>query len=94
MPYFSVLVEGSGFKIPGASGESPVVGFVVSRVVRAREASAASALALSSAVTEWSSGRFAHFNVSPAVAASEVNRIGFLSGIFSKPQGYTFHPAK
>jgi hypothetical protein len=32
MPYFTVLVEGSGFKIPGTSGELPVVGFAVSRV--------------------------------------------------------------
>ena len=40
MPYFSVLVEGSGFKIPSSSGQPPVTGFAVSRVVRAREASA------------------------------------------------------
>ena len=93
MPYFSVLVEGSGFNIPGTFGEPPIVGFAVSRVVRARGASAASELVLSSVIAEWSSGRFSHFKVTPVVATSEVNRVGLLSGIFSKPQGYIFHPA-
>jgi len=92
MPYFSVLVEGSGFKIPSSSGQPLVTGFAVSRVVRAREASAASALALSVVAAEWNSGHLSRFKVTPAITASDVNRMTLLSGLFSRPAGYVFYP--
>ena len=91
MPYFKVLVEGSGFQIPGPSGEPSIVGFFVSRIVRANQTTEASALALRNVLAEWSAGYCSHYNVSPNVTVSEVKRVGFLSGVLAKQTGYSFH---
>jgi hypothetical protein len=92
MPYFRVLLEGSGINIPVGAGRAK--GFFVTRFVRAASAAQACTLAAGAAVAEWSNGRLRSHGATPHIVVSQVERVGFLTGFFARQQGYAFHPGK
>ena len=63
MPYFSVLVHGTGVQLPSFEGEGPpIVGFYATRVVTARDTNGAFVLASRFIRDEWSVGAYAAAN--------------------------------
>jgi hypothetical protein len=92
MPYFRVLLEGSGINIPVGAGRAK--GFFVTRFVRAASAAQAGTLAADVAAAEWSNGRLRTHGATPRIVVSQVERVGFLTGIFALQQGYAFHPSE
>ena len=92
MAYFRVLIEGSGFELLGTTEQTPIRGFLVSRIVRARTAVEAGDLGLARISDEWSTGKYSSHGVSPVVSVSEAQSIGLLSALFSRRPGYVFHP--
>jgi hypothetical protein len=94
MPYFSVLVHGTGVEVPSFEGEGPpIVGFYANRVVTARDANEAFVLVSNGIRNEWSVGKYARANrgAVPTVHLDEAFEISFLSRWFRRPRGYTFY---
>jgi hypothetical protein len=88
--YFRVLVQGEGIDVPVADGRGK--GFLVNRFVRAESQTEAGVVALAHVEREWREGRQSIFNVVPHLSVSEIERVGLLSGLFARQQGYIFHP--
>lgn len=99
MPLFNVLVTGRGILLApdGGSGE-PVIGFVTTRTVRAKDETAAEVAARESARSEWApNGDYyaANSGEMPAITVNEVWRIGLIEGLFGpKRYGYTFYTSE
>lgn len=92
MAYFRVLIEGSGFELLGTTEQTPIRGFFVARIIRARSAAEASRLGLTRIGSEWSTGKYSSHGIFPVVSVSEAQPISFLAAFFSRQPGYTFHP--
>ena len=94
MPHFDVLLHGKGISVPAIDGSGdPMLGFLTSRAVTAKDAQAAGQVAISLVASEWAQGPHASSNrgVSPVVIAEEVTEIGWLKRLLSRRRGYAFY---
>jgi hypothetical protein len=92
MPYFKIMLSGDGISIPLEGGGDPIIGFFTTRVVRAEATEAAVTKAKKLVISEWKEGAYAAANMAnvPSLNTETAVRVGYLTGIFSKPKGYTF----
>ena len=95
MPYFQVLLAGSGLSYAFEDEEDAVVGFFTTRIVRAKTLADAQHLAKELVLTEWrAGGKYAVCNRGgvPSLVVEESFPIGFLRGIFGRSRmGYAFY---
>jgi hypothetical protein len=94
VPHFVVLLHGKGISVPAIDGSGdPMLGFLTSRAVTAKDAQAASQAAITLVAREWARGPHASANrgVSPVVIAEEVTEIGWLKRLLSRRRGYAFY---
>ena len=93
MSYFKVVLSGTGIKVP--SVPEPIIGFYTTRCVKASDAELAIEIAKKSILEEWKDGEYKDSNIGqlPNLEAEEVQKIGFLSRMFSQNpnRGYTFY---
>lgn len=95
MPRFRVVIEGSGFEVPGdfaGAASQTVRGFFVARVVTAADRKQAGERVLAIVADEWRKGIFASLGARPALRISEVRPATFLEWLRPKRTGYAFHP--
>jgi hypothetical protein len=95
MPYFRVILSGSGISYPFVDAPDPVIGFFTTRDVRARNLEHAHSVAKELVLSEWRpGGTYATDNAGavPSLAVENSFSIGLLKGIFGrKPAGYSFY---
>ena len=94
MPYFRVLLHGTGIVVPLADGDgAPIEGFYTTRAVTAADADAAVRLASDLIRAEWTTGSYAPANrgAVPTLSPDKVFEVSFFSRWFNRPGGYTFY---
>ncbi|MFC3717309.1 hypothetical protein ACFONC_14250 [Luteimonas soli] len=93
MPYFKVILAGSGINL--IFEDVPVAGFFTTRLVRADSLASAEHLAKELVLCEWrSGGAYAKDNQGsvPTLAVEQSFSAGWFAGTFGrKPFGYTFY---
>lgn len=96
MPFFSVLLEGTGLGCSSSNEELPVAGFFTTRVVWARSRDEAERRATEEVVQEWSVEPYvSHPGAkSLSLAVSECDEVGFMRGLVNRPSGFTFFAAE
>ena len=96
MPFFRVMLHGTGIEVPSVEGdEPPIVGFYTSRDVTASDEGVAVRAAADLVKAEWVSGDYADANRGsvPELAPEGVTRIGLFARWLSRTRGYTFYAA-
>jgi hypothetical protein len=94
MPYFRVLLHGTGILLPSVEGHgAPIEGFYATRAVTAVNADAAVRLASDLIRAEWTAGSYAPANQGavPTLSAEQVFEVGFIDRWCNRPKGYTFY---
>ena len=95
MPYFRVILSGSGISYPFVDGPDPVIGFFTTRDVKAPDLERAGHVAKELVLSEWrAGGAYAADNrgAIPSLAIENCFPIGLLTGILGrKPSGYSFY---
>jgi len=95
MPYFKVILSGSGIEYPFEDASAPVIGFFTTRVVRASNRGHAQLLAKNLVLSDWQAGGIyaaANRGRVPSLAVEKCFPIGRFAGIFGrKPGGYSFY---
>jgi hypothetical protein len=94
MPYFRVLLHGTGILVPPADGAgAPIEGFYTTRAVTAADADAAIRLASALIRAEWTTGSYAPANrgAVPTLSPDQVFEVSFFSRWFNRLGGYTFY---
>jgi hypothetical protein len=94
VPYFRVMLHGTGIEVPSAEGdEPPIVGFYTSRDVTASNEDAAVRAAADLVKAEWASGDYADANRGsvPELVPEGMTRIGLYDRWLSRTRGYTFY---
>jgi hypothetical protein len=96
VPYFKVLVNGRGLRLPGAEGGPEIRGFFTTRVVRASSSNEATERAIEAVREKWSTESFAEANRGqvPVLQAEEVHSSSFLESLRIPGKGYTFYTAE
>ena len=94
MPFFRVVLHGTGIQIPDPDGEAPSIGFYVTRSVRAESADAAGRLASDMVLRDWRSS-YAPFNEAgpPVLTVDSVYASSLLKHLrFKNKGGHAFYP--
>jgi len=83
VPYFKVLVNGRGLRIPRTEGEPEIRGFFTTRVVRASSSNEAAEKAVDAVRERWNTESFAQANRGqvPVLLADEVHSSSFLGPV-------------
>ena len=100
MPYFSVMLEGQGIKIPTSSPDGteegpPAAGFYATRMVHAGSEAEAAEKVKAAVIREWSKPGWVQANKGglPKLTVEKVTRLRFFSWLFAKPRrGHVFYP--
>lgn len=94
MPYFKIMLSGSGISYPFVDGSDPVTGFFTTHVVQAPDLEQAQVAALERVLSEWQpGGRYAAGNAGalPTLVREECWSLPCLRGLFGRKHGgYTF----
>jgi hypothetical protein len=96
MPFFRVMVHGSGIALFTATeeGAKPATGFYITRVVRAASGSIAGDKAVARVLAEWrgaADGLVETENLPPTVEIESVAPARFLDWIRARDTGYAFY---
>ena len=95
MPFFRVILHGTGIRIPDSEGDAPSVGFYVTRSVRAESAEAAGRRACEMVFRDWTSESYAPFNEGepPLLTVDSVYGSSLLEHLrFKNKGGHAFYP--
>ena len=96
MPFFRVMLSGTGISIPSEDGSAPVVGFYTTRDVYASNVEQATTKATDLVLKHWlPGGSYATVNQGavPTITLDKSWRVTLLFGLFGrKPYGYVFYP--
>lgn len=97
MPYFSVLIEGSGIDVPIADPDTAAAGFFASRVVFAENAAQAGRRAVEVIAADWEPqtdhGRV-NRGARPTLVVDSTRALSWWRGFLRRNRrGYTFFPA-
>jgi hypothetical protein len=92
MSFFSVLIEGNGLSFGSSVEEPDIAGFFTTRVVWAKTPEQAGHKAIELVLQEW---RTEPYVSQPGaknltLIVSECHPVGFVSGLFNRPSGFTF----
>ena len=79
MPYFRVLIHGTGIRFAMEGSHKPLIGFYTSRAVRAATTEQAIERAKASVLAVWKTQEYVRANAGtlPKLDATEVERISF-----------------
>jgi hypothetical protein len=96
MPFFRVVLSGSGISYPFEDeSEQPVIGFFTSLVVKAPDLAGAHRLAKDLILAQWCEGgsyATANRGAPPSIVIENSFPIGLFQGIFGRKRaGYTFY---
>jgi hypothetical protein len=95
MPFFKVMLAGTGISLRCEGAGDPAIGFYTTRVVKARDPEQAQLVAKELVLSEWQTGgEYAAANSGslPLLTANSVFSVGFLRGVFGRrPAGYSFY---
>ena len=96
MPYYRVMLNGTGIHISGQGGAPDIVGFYTTRLVRASSEAEAQRHACANVLSQWSTGDYALSNrgEAPTLSTEWVKRTSFLDLFFFKATGHTFYGAE
>ena len=96
MPFFRVIIQGTGIHIPDPDGEEPSKGFYVTRSVRAESAEAAGRRACEMVCRDWTSERYVSFNEGepPILTVDSIYASNLLEHLrFKNKGGHAFYAA-
>ena len=93
MPFFNVLLHGTGIDMPSADGTPSIIGFYRAQAVHAATPAEASAKAVARVAAEWDSPPYVIHNkgAKPALAVDKVTRISLRDRLRRRNRGYTFY---
>lgn len=95
MPFFRVMLSGTGISIPLEDASDPVIGFFTTRDVFAQNADQAEAKAVELVLKHWTPGgsyAAANQGAIPTLTLDKLWRVSYLYGLFGrKPSGYSFY---
>jgi hypothetical protein len=98
MPFFRVMLSGTGISLPCEDGSAPIVGFYTTCDVHASSLEQATKEATDLVLKQWlPGGSYAAANQGavPTVTLDKSWRVNFLWGLFGrKSSGYVFYPHK
>ena len=93
MATYSVIVAGTGIKVPSAP--DPIIGFVTTRRVRAVNEDMAAKAAKELLLQEWQTSEYKTTNIGsePMLEIEEVRKLNLFEKIFSRAptKGYSFY---
>jgi hypothetical protein len=95
MPFFRVVLQGTGIRIPDPEDEAPSVGFYVTRSVRAQSAEAAGRRACEMVLRDWTSGKYVFHNegTPPTLSVDSVYASTVFEHLrFKNRGGHAFYP--
>ena len=94
MPYFRVLLEGTGIDIPSENNDPPIVGFFTTRIVEASTGAEAESKVKEMILSDWSLGKYAEANIGrlPILSINSVEDSDFFESLRFKNKGYIFYP--
>ena len=95
MPFYRVMLNGTGIRVPGQAPASEIVGFYTTRLVHAPSEAEAARKARKKVTELWSSGEYAQSNAGapPTLSTEWVRRTSFLDLFLFKGTGHTFYGA-
>jgi len=95
MPYYRVLLEAGGIKVPNLSDGPPIVGFFTTRVVRSDSVPEAEQKAKAMVLADWTTGEYAASNVGgkPELKADRVYGSNWWQYLWFKNNGHVFFTA-
>lgn len=91
MPFFKVLVEGSGLRMAREDGDAPARGFFVLRIVWSKSEAEAADRAKQAIASDWVSGEHARCGEGPALEVVEIEPGSFFDWLRMRRPGYVFH---
>jgi hypothetical protein len=93
MPYYRVMLHGTGIRVPSQGSEEDLIGFYTTRLVRASSEAEAERSARGKVETQWRTGEYARNNLGPPPALSTewVRRTSFLDLFFFRATGHAFY---
>lgn len=93
MPFFNVLLHGTGIDMPSADGTPSIIGFYRAQAVHAATAAEASAKAMARVAAAWDSPPHAIHNKGsrPALAVEKVSRISLRDRLRRRNGGHSFY---
>ena len=96
MPFFSVLVHGTGIEVTSQDESTPITGFYVVRLVRSASALDAETKVRANVASDWSTGGYGKTNKGgpPSVSVDTVTQISLLEWLRARNSGYIFYPEK
>jgi hypothetical protein len=96
MPYYRVMLNGTGIRIPGQDGADDIVGFYTTRLVRASSEAEAERQARENVLGEWSVGKYAVSNAGarPTLSTEWIKRTSFFDQFVFKATGHVFYAAE
>jgi hypothetical protein len=93
MAHYRVVLNGTDVSVPTDDGSVALVGFYVTRAVRARDPSDAVEMVKKLVLDDWKSRRFVTVNdYAPELAAESVVRITMFDPSRFRRTGYVFYP--
>jgi hypothetical protein len=95
MPYYRVMLHGTGIRVPSQEVGREIIGFYTTRLVLAPTEGEAVTRAHGKVMSQWSSGNYARSNKGqlPELSTQWVERTSFLDLFFFKATGHTFYAA-
>ncbi len=92
MRFYSVLIEGNGLSLGKSVEEPDIAGFFTTRVVWAKCPERAGQSAVELVMQEWGVERYVSHPGARSLflTVSECHPVGFVSGLFNQPSGFTF----
>jgi hypothetical protein len=93
MPFFTVLVHGTGIRIVDSDADRPIAEFYTSRTMWAESEAVAVARACASVRELWARPEYARSNTgsAPAVSAESCKAATFLRWLKAPNRGHTFY---
>jgi hypothetical protein len=93
MPFFRVVLHGTGINFRIEGGSTPCIGFYTSRAVRANSAEEAAEKATQSVLAVWATEEYVRANAGgvPLLSIDKVEKVSFWQARKIPNNGHTFY---
>ncbi|MBE7366208.1 hypothetical protein [Ramlibacter pallidus] len=93
MPYYRVMLHGTGIRVPSEGSGEDIIGFYTTRLVRASSEAEAERNACRNVETQWTTEEYAGRSLDgpPELSTEWVRRTSFLDVFFFKATGHAFY---
>jgi hypothetical protein len=93
MPYYRVMLHGTGIRLDDPAGQCKAIGFYTTRIVRATNDEDASARATDVVTRQWAEPEYARSNVgsAPRLSIESVMKSSLLERLRFRGTGHTFY---